>query len=167
METDSNVVRDIQKDATINDMSEHQNNDKPKPPKCSECDQMVAKKIYLNVHIRTHTEQNSYSCPQCEKCYNNSNSLTVHMYLHGGKHKCYECGKCCQSNSALTIHRRTHSGEKLFERLVCSKRFTQAGHYTRHSRIHSGQKPYKCNVCQKAFSQSLNLTNHVSVRSWS
>ena len=129
------------------DMSKPQHNDKPKPHKCTVCDKRFATKEHLSVYIRNHTGQKSYSCPHCEKCYNNQICLKQHMNIHSSKHKCNECGKCLQSNKHLTRHRRTHSGEKLFECSVCGKRFSLAGHLRRHSRIHSGEKPYKCQVC--------------------
>jgi len=149
--------------AAANDMSEPQHNGKSKPHKCTVCNKRFATKGNLSVHIQMHTEQKSYSCPECEKCYNSSNSLRQHMYIHSSKYKCSECGKCFHSNCALKIHRRTHSGAKLFECRVCSKRFAHGGHLTVHSRSHSGEKPYKCQVCHQAFSESNKLTCHMIV----
>ena len=58
---------------------ELQHNDKPKPHKCTMCDKRFATKGQLSGHFRTHKQQNSYSCPHCEKCYTNCNSLRSHI----------------------------------------------------------------------------------------
>jgi len=89
MKTDRINVKESEKDAA-NDMTQPLRNDKQKPHKCTVCDKRFTTKGYLSVHIRTHTDRKSYSCPHCEKCYNNCNSLRKHMYIHSSKHKCSE-----------------------------------------------------------------------------
>jgi len=115
MASDSIDVKAAQTEAASNDMSQPLHNDRPKPHKCTMCDKRFSSKRSLSVHIRKHTEQKSYSCPQCEKCYKSYVCLRQHMIIHSGKHKCSECGKCFKCSADLTVHRRTHSGEKPFE----------------------------------------------------
>ena len=154
---------EVKIEADSNDITEHPDDDKPRPYLCAVCGKLLASRESLSIHTREHGEENWYSCNQCDKCYSNLHSFKVHMNIHRSKYKCPECGKGSQSKQVLAVHRRRHSGEKPFECTVCSKRFSALGDLRKHSRIHSGEKPYKCHVCQKAFSQSSALNSHMRV----
>ena len=111
---------EVKIEADNNDITEHPHDDKPTPFVCSVCNKRFMRKDILNLHRKTHTGNNVYSCNECGKCCSSLNSLRLHMNIHRRKHSCTECGKCCESPSHLARHMRSHSGEKPFECTVCN-----------------------------------------------
>jgi uncharacterized Zn-finger protein len=46
---------------------------------CEVCRRSFAVKSTLNAHMRTHTQERTYTCNVCEKHYSSASSLGVHM----------------------------------------------------------------------------------------
>ncbi|XP_055639127.1 zinc finger protein 678-like [Toxorhynchites rutilus septentrionalis] len=130
-----------------------------KPSKCEICGKSVA---YMKDHMRMHSEQKKYKCPDCDRSFSQSNNLVYHMRKHTGE-KPFACDKCdkrfiCKSH--LLSHARSHVNDQPFQCEFCSKRFNQACNLTKHRRLHTGEKPYKCGVCEKAFMNLSNMKAH-------
>ena len=61
--------------------------------KCDVCDQEFTNKLYLTIHTRRHTtDETSYLCPHCGKEYNSIDCLNSHIRF---KHK--KTGKLCDT----------------------------------------------------------------------
>ena len=86
-------------------------------------------------HIRTNNRKKHYSCPQCDKAFNESGSQKMHM--------------------------RTSTGETPYSCTKCTKSFSRSQDLRKHMLIHTGEKPYSCLQCDQAFSQSWDLKIHI------
>lgn len=77
--------------------------DNSKPFKCKECLQTFSKKLYLNVHLRSHIKQEDkkFSCKVCEKQFSFEYLLKQHEYKHK-EEKPFPCTKCNKGNQILS-----------------------------------------------------------------
>ena len=51
-----------------------------------------------------HSEDDVYSCGECEKCFSSQASLIQHALIHRIGQKCTECGRSFHSKNALFMH---------------------------------------------------------------
>eukprot|EP00300_Choanocystis_sp_HF-7_P001634 c11319_g1_i1.p1 GENE.c11319_g1_i1~~c11319_g1_i1.p1 ORF type:complete len:212 (+),score=25.49 c11319_g1_i1:3-638(+) len=75
-------------------------------------------------------------CPTCRKSFRNVHDKTVHIRTHTGEkpYQCPEpgCNKAFAQTGGLTRHKRVHTGERPYACCYCEKRFTESCHRTRH-----------------------------------
>uniref|UniRef100_A0A8C5QJ74 C2H2-type domain-containing protein n=1 Tax=Leptobrachium leishanense TaxID=445787 RepID=A0A8C5QJ74_9ANUR len=124
-------------------------------------------------HPHVDTEEQPFSCPECEKTFTDSIALKKHQRTHKQKkrYNCSVCGKCFKHASSFAAHKRIHTahkmihqGEKTFKCTDCEECFTQATQLEEHKSIHL-IKPFNCSVCGKCFSRASNLASHKKIHS--
>ncbi|XP_060785059.1 zinc finger protein 883-like isoform X2 [Neoarius graeffei] len=120
--------------------------------------------------LSSDTSQNAiwkeiYHCSDCEKSFDNQNTLKTHQCSHAGEkqHQCSLYGKSFYQQSDLQKHQHMHTGEKPYHCSQCGKSFAQQGHLKKHQRAHTGEKPYHCSQCGKSFTRHCHLQRHQRV----
>ena len=108
---------------------------KERPHKCGLCDYAAAQPGLLRRHMRTHTGEKPYACPECPMVFSLQKSLQTHK-------------------------RHIHTGERPFQCEFCEKAFFTGTQLKTHTLIHTGEKPYKCDQCDYACNQAGNLRKH-------
>ncbi|XP_060802984.1 zinc finger protein 714 isoform X2 [Amyelois transitella] len=81
---------------------------------CDLCPYKCKHKYYLVMHMRTHTGEKPYKCPQCQATFVNPSNLNKHKLTHQEKQfKCMLCEKAFRTNTALREHQEaTHMNIK-------------------------------------------------------
>ena len=92
--------------------------------------------------VHTGTKRYPHQCHMCDKSFDNSGLLNMHVSVHTGEklYKCYICDKAFSYSRSLDRHMQHHTY------LMCDKAFTASGELEKHTRVHTGENPYKCHV---------------------
>ncbi|XP_041435916.1 zinc finger protein 99 isoform X2 [Xenopus laevis] len=104
--------------------------------KCDRCELLLTYPEFLN-----HQDDpgiNILQCEFCDKQFNYSCQLSLHMSSHHDK-KFYQCDQCGKELSTL---------KKLHD----------------HIAYHSDARPHKCRLCDKAYKVKNDLTQHIRVK---
>ncbi|XP_037371218.1 zinc finger protein 786 [Talpa occidentalis] len=135
-----------------------------RPFQCPDCDKRYRVKADMKAHQLLHRGQMPFSC-QCGKGFAKQSKLVEHVRTHTGEKpfRCPECDKSFRLKAQLLSHRGLHTGERPFRCPECGKSFREKGHMLRHQRIHRAERPFACGDCGKGFIYKSKLAEHVRV----
>uniref|UniRef100_A0A673C822 C2H2-type domain-containing protein n=1 Tax=Sphaeramia orbicularis TaxID=375764 RepID=A0A673C822_9TELE len=140
-------------------------------PKCSVCSKLLEKphichhcgKAFRNLqgHLRIHSGEKPYQCPQCPQSFSQKPELRRHLLSHGGGgFLCSYCGKALRDPHTLRAHEGLHTGERPHSCHICGKGYILATKLRRHMRSsHVTEKPYVCH-CGAAYTLRQSLLRH-------
>ncbi|KAJ8916073.1 hypothetical protein NQ315_010941 [Exocentrus adspersus] len=158
---------------------------------CKECGKAFKSGSWLTKHLRIHTNEKPYTCPNCCKGFIQLSSLRYHLGTHG-KYSCEVCkkrfkteddipGHECDSKAEVWVN-SGDGNESEVETIIikgvgsldlqnfckdCNKRVKSLGqHMKRHHRVANEEpspKTATCEFCQKTFSNSNKLRIHARI----
>ncbi|XP_022085829.1 uncharacterized protein LOC110976663 [Acanthaster planci] len=119
---------------------------------CDICGTRVKTKGNLKEHmICVHTDKRAYKCEICQKTFNRSHRLTLHMMMHRDErpHKCHLCEKGFRTRTNLRVHIKWHQDQRDFQCEQCGKTFLIPGNLDRHMKTHRNGKSYRRKASRK------------------
>ena len=127
----------------------------------------------LDLHKFTHSEERTFKCQYCDKCFKGKYGLEYHIKREHPEErpdlpqlKC-EVNGCeyqTKSKAGFNQHKRIHSHP--FQCNVCHQRFATEEAFENHKYIHSkdksSKKSFQCKSCSRNFSVHQNLQLHIN-----
>ncbi|CAH1389106.1 unnamed protein product [Nezara viridula] len=122
----------------------------------------------LKSHIRVHTGEMSFVCPQCPFKTNQKYSFQRHVrHLHGwrGNRLPYQCKLCdfrTKNRENLVKHTQNHSKKTpSIDCNICEQTLGSIAELKSHMKIHVGEAPYECFYCGKLTARKLHMRRHM------
>ncbi|XP_010584887.2 zinc finger protein 350-like [Loxodonta africana] len=112
-----------------------------KPCICSECGKCFSRELSLTAHQRIH-RQSSYEGADCDKVLLKKSWLNIHEKTHKIEKcfQCSECGKAFNRKKQLNLHERIHTRKRPYVCNVCGQKFASMLDRFNHKLIHTGVK---------------------------
>ncbi|XP_030048954.1 zinc finger protein 131 [Microcaecilia unicolor] len=120
---------------------------KPRPGKkihvCQYCEKQFDHFGHFKEHLRKHTGEKPFQCPNCHERFARNSTLKCHL-------------TACQSGVGAKKGRK-----KLYECQVCNSVFNSWDQFKDHLVLHTGDKPNHCTICDVWFMQGSELRRHL------
>ncbi|XP_014026607.1 zinc finger protein 131 [Salmo salar] len=110
---------------------------------CDYCDKQFDHFGHFKEHLRKHTGEKPFECPDCHERFARNSTLKCHM-------------AACQNGAGAKKGRK-----KVYECQVCSSVFNSWELFKDHLTTHTGEKPNHCTVCDIWFTQPHDLRRHL------
>ncbi|XP_071433832.1 zinc finger protein 131-like isoform X2 [Pithys albifrons albifrons] len=110
---------------------------------CQYCDKQFDHFGHFKEHLRKHTGEKPFECPNCRERFARNSTLKCHL-------------TACQSGAGAKKGRK-----KLYECQVCNSVFNSWDQFKNHLVIHTGDKPNHCTLCDLWFMQGSELRRHL------
>ena len=119
--------------------------------KCEFCEKTFPTEHYLDRHIVCHTQEQKYTCDQCDSKFRHRSSLMKHKKKHDGvSYTCHFCGKIYSYAQGLAEH-------------INVKHLNMEPKYgsVKYSQL---ERKYICDDCGKAFVGKVDLDRHKIIK---
>uniref|UniRef100_A0A8D0HP67 Zinc finger protein 131 n=1 Tax=Sphenodon punctatus TaxID=8508 RepID=A0A8D0HP67_SPHPU len=110
---------------------------------CQYCEKQFDHFGHFKEHLRKHTGEKPFECPNCHERFARNSTLKCHL-------------TACQSGAGAKKGRK-----KLYECQVCNSVFNSWDQFKDHLVIHTGDKPNHCTLCDLWFMQGSELRRHL------
>ncbi|XP_053909310.1 zinc finger protein 131 isoform X1 [Cuculus canorus] len=110
---------------------------------CQYCDKQFDHFGHFKEHLRKHTGEKPFECPNCHEHFARNSTLKCHL-------------TACQSGAGAKKGRK-----KLYECQVCNSVFNSWDQFKDHLVTHTGDKPNHCTLCDLWFMQGSELRRHL------
>lgn len=131
---------------------------------CDVCGVAMSTSRSLQDHIRSHSEDKSFKCETCQRCFKQQQSLDLHVKRHNPhllpEYQCSICCKVFKNSHQLNIHKTTHNNENSTMCEICGKTFKNKSTLYIHKLTHK-EKKHVCMTCNKMFTTKNLLTRHL------
>uniref|UniRef100_A0A8D1B2R7 Zinc finger protein 131 n=1 Tax=Sus scrofa TaxID=9823 RepID=A0A8D1B2R7_PIG len=111
---------------------------------CQYCEKQFDHFGHFKEHLRKHTGEKPFECPNCHERFARNSTLKCHL-------------TACQTGVGAKKGRK-----KLYECQVCNSVFNSWDQFKDHLVIHTGDKPNHCTLCDLWFMQGNELRRHLS-----
>lgn len=149
-------------------LQKHTNTDNvQKMFQCGLCQMTFSEINQLEIHARSHFDEEPYVCSICFDKYSDARLLIEHgKTKHIASMLQYSCRYCDEmfpSDRQFLDHDQKHKNEKPFDCSECGDGFWSSSALHSHKRMHFGDKPYCCTQCKRRFTRSEDLYTHLRV----
>ncbi|KAG2466713.1 ZN131 protein, partial [Polypterus senegalus] len=110
---------------------------------CAYCEKQFDHFGHFKEHLRKHTGEKPFECPNCHERFARNSTLKCHL-------------AACQNGAGAKKGRK-----KLYECQVCSSVFNSWEQFKDHLVIHTGEKPNHCTICDLWFTQPSDMRTHL------
>ncbi|XP_032062825.1 zinc finger protein 131-like isoform X2 [Aythya fuligula] len=110
---------------------------------CQYCEKQFDHFGHFKEHLRKHTGEKPFECPNCRERFARNSTLKCHL-------------TACQSGAGAKKGRK-----KLYECQVCNSVFSSWDQFKDHLVTHTGDKPNHCTLCDLWFMQGSELRRHL------